>query len=391
MTNSPHTQNKTGANYGPEIFLGLISGTSVDAIDAALVQFNSNDFSANPKLLAHCVGHYDESLRSRILELSQHNSQTSLDEIGELDCRVGEAFASTAIQLINQTKIDRTKIRAIGSHGQTLRHRPNATHPFTMQTGDANIIAARTGITTVADFRRRDIAEGGQGAPLVPAFHRAVFSHPNETRVVLNLGGIANITILPKQGKIIGFDTGPANGLMDAWVNLHQKQAQDLNGEFACSGSSSAALLDLMLSDPYFVLSPPKSTGRDYFHVDWLQKQVNQLAKIKPADVQATLVQLLVQSVYSQVIKYAPDCARLLVCGGGVHNTFVMKSLRDIFMRHNNPISVQSTQDFDLNPDYIEAMAFAWLARETLAGRPGNLIDVTGANKAVILGSIYLA
>ncbi|HMM25141.1 MAG TPA: anhydro-N-acetylmuramic acid kinase, partial [Pseudoxanthomonas mexicana] len=266
------------------------------------------------------------------------------------------------------------------------RHRPQADPPFTWQLGDGNVIAERSGIDTVADFRRRDVAAGGQGAPLMPAFHAALLGSPQEDRAVLNLGGIANFTLLPVGGEVRGFDTGPANALMDAWCERHTGRAYDADGAFAASGQVDAALLARLLAEPWFALPPPKSTGREHFHLEWLQARMGETA-LSPADVQATLLDLTARTVADALQMTQPDTRRVLVCGGGVRNAALMARLAAYLPQ----AIVESTAMHGLEPDYVEAMGFAWLARETLAGRPGNLPAVTGASGRRILGTVFPA
>lgn len=363
------------------LFLGLISGTSVDGIDAALVSFEPQ-----LALLAGRTVPMPDALAHEVLRVSQSNAHISLDDLGALDTRLGEAFAAAANALIEGSGIDRSRIVAIGSHGQTLRHRPGGAAPFTMQLGDASVIAERTGITTAADFRRRDVAAGGHGAPLVPAFHAAIFRDAQESRAILNIGGIANLTLLPSTGAVRGFDTGPGNGLMDAWCLRHRGERFDRGGAFAASGRVDASLLAKLLAEPWFALPPPKSTGRDQFHLDWLESALSGSA-LPPEDVQATLCELTVRTIADALHRTQPTTERLLVCGGGVHNTRLMARLAAALPT----VSVHSTATLGVDPDLVEAMAFAWLARETVAGRPGNLPEVTGARGLRVLGAIHFA
>jgi anhydro-N-acetylmuramic acid kinase len=275
-------------------------------------------------------------------------------------------------------------VRAIGSHGQTLRHRPGGTHPFTLQLGDPSVLAERCGIDVVADFRRADVAAGGQGAPLLPAVHAMLLGTPGQTRVVLNLGGIANITVLGADGSVRGFDTGPANGLLDAWCQRHRGQPFDRDGAFATSGAPDPQLLQALLADGYFNLPPPKSTGREHFHLAWLDAHPR-VAALAPADVQASLLALTVRSIAEAIERHAGDAGEVLVCGGGVHNPLLMRRLAERLA----PRSLRSTADFGVDPDYLEAIAFAWLARQRLLGLPGNLPAVTGARGPRLLGAIY--
>jgi len=361
------------------LFLGLISGTSADGIDAALLRFG-----ARPQVLFGRTYPLPADLLEDVLRLSQAEARLSLDEVGRLDTRLGQAFASAARQALADAGVAAADVTAIGSHGQTLRHDPRGPAPFTQQLGDASVIAEATGITTVADFRRRDVAAGGQGAPLMPAFHAAVLREPGEDRAVLNLGGIANLTLMPRTGEVRGFDTGPANGLMDAWCLLHRQQAYDRDGAFAAQGQVDAGLLDRLLADPWFALPPPKSTGRDQFQLQWLQAQLGGQA---PEDVQATLCELSAATVAQALQREMPGCRRLLACGGGVHNPVLMRRLA----ARLPGVDVASTASVGIDPDFVEAAGFAWLARETLAGRPGNLPAVTGARGPRVLGAIHPA
>ncbi|HEX5755362.1 MAG TPA: anhydro-N-acetylmuramic acid kinase [Arenimonas sp.] len=364
-----------------ELFLGLISGTSADGVDAALV-----DFASDAPLRFGATFAYPPDLREDILRLSQGDARLHLDELGMLDVRIGQYFAAVVQQALSAAGISAGAVRAIGSHGQTLRHRPIGDAPFTLQLGDAHVIAERTGIDTVADFRRRDVAAGGQGAPLMPAFHAARLGDTQEQRAVLNLGGIANLTLLKPGQPVRGFDTGPANGLMDAWCLRHTGQAFDRDGDLAASGHVDAVLLARLLSDPWLALPAPKSTGRDQYHLDWLQSQLHGCV-LSPADVQATLCAFSAQSIASALQRELPDCRRLLACGGGVHNRALMRMLTAELPQ----LTVSTTADFGLDPDFVEAMGFAWLARETLAGRPGNRPEVTGARGPRVLGTIFPA
>ncbi len=363
------------------LYLGLISGTSADGIDAALVRFEPEC-----ELVFGRTYPWDETLRARLIALGQGGAATSLDELGALDTTLARAFADVALQAVGDAGLQAGQICAIGSHGQTVRHRPDSAAAFTWQMGDGNVIAERSGITTVADFRRRDVAAGGHGAPLMPAFHAALLRSPREDRAVLNLGGIGNFTLLPRVGDVRGFDTGPANALMDAWCHRHTGQAYDAGGAFAAGGHLDADLLTRLLADPWFALPPPKSTGREQFHLPWLEERLGE-ASLAPADVQRTLLELSATTVADALRATQPDTARVLVCGGGVHNAALMARLAELLPG----VVVDSTAAHGLDPDYVEAMGFAWLARETLAGRPGNLPSVTGASGLRILGAIYPA
>lgn len=360
-------------------FLGLISGTSADGIDAALLGF---DGDAPPRLLAARTTPYPPELRSTILRVSQADARLDLDEFGALDVAVGEAFATAALDLLAGAGVAAEAVQAIGSHGQTLRHRPRPPRPFTLQIGCPHVIAERTGITVVADFRRRDVAAGGEGAPLMPAFHAAVLGDPGEIRAVLNLGGIGNLTLLAPGEPVRGFDTGPANGLLDAWCQRHTGHAYDRGGDWAAGGRVLPALLAACLAEPWLALPPPKSSGRDQFHLGWLAGHLG--GDEAPQDVQATLLELSARSIAEALLAQQPGTRRLVACGGGVHNRALMARLAALLPG----VVVESSAAHGLDPDAIEAAGFAWLARQTLAGLPGNRPEVTGAAGPRVLGAI---
>ena len=366
--------------FNSGLFIGLMSGTSLDGVDAVLMRFEPD-----PKVEFARTYELPAALVKNLLALSQTDALIHLDALGRLDVELGQCFASVVLQCLQDAGIAADKITAIGSHGQTLRHAPNGEHPFALQLGDAHVIAERCGINTVADFRRRDVAAGGQGAPLVPAFHAAVFSSAEEDRAVLNIGGIANLTLLHRDGVVRGFDTGPGNGLMDAWCRQHRNINYDMNGEFAASGTVHAELLQRCVSDTWFALAPPKSTGRDQFNLSWLQAKMQGL-DISPTDVQATLALLTAHTIATALKVEMPACERVLVCGGGGHNPVLMQHLADLL---GSSIQIDSTSAHGLDPDYVEAAAFAWLAKETLAKRHGNLPAVTGAKGLRVLGVVY--
>ncbi len=366
-------------------FLGLISGTSADGIDAALVAF---DDATQPSVLAARTTAYPDQLRQRVLALATSNAAIPLDDYGRLDVEIGMHFANAAEALLQGAGIDRLNIAAIGSHGQTVRHRVGGLHPFTLQIGDPNVIAERTGITTVADFRRADVAAGGQGAPLLPALHAAVFADEAIPRAILNLGGIANLTLLaPASGdaarRVSGFDTGPANCLLDAWAERHLGQPRDDRGAWARSGRVDESLLSALLADSYFAAPPPKSTGREDFNLAWLDARLaDGLAAV---DVQATLLALSARSIADALRTLAPATREVYACGGGVHNDALMEALR----AQLPAMTLASTSALGVDPDYVEAIGFAWLAKARLAGEPGNLPEVTGARGPRLLGAIH--
>ncbi|KQY49400.1 anhydro-N-acetylmuramic acid kinase [Lysobacter sp. Root494] len=380
----PHT------NSAPQLFIGLISGTSADGIDAALVRFTGDGDTTQCELVHGHTYPWPEDLRVRLISLGQGAPVDSLDEMGTLDVRIGEHFATAALQLASDAGVAARDVHAIGSHGQTVRHRPagaafDGHHPFTMQLGDAHVIAERSGITTVADFRRRDVAAGGLGAPLLPALHNALLHSPQEDRAVLNLGGIANFTLLPAHGDVRGFDTGPANALMDAWCARHTGQAFDAGGAFAAQGACDAALLQRLLDEAWFALPPPKSTGREVFHLDWVEARLH--GNEAAADVQATLLELTAASVADALLAHQPGTRRVLVCGGGVHNARLLERIA----ARLPDAAVESTARHGVDPDFVEAMGFAWLARQALLGKPGNLPSVTGARGPRVLGVVHPA
>lgn len=364
-------------------YIGLMSGTSVDGIDAALVAIDApNRF----KLIATHQHPIPPETRQRIQALMQAGAD-ELDRAGTLDIELGGLFAQAATRVREQAKLGPRDIRAIGSHGQTIRHAPQARHPYTLQIGNASVIAEATGITTVADFRARDVAAGGQGAPLVPAFHQWLFQKTGTHRAIVNIGGIANFTYLPADPSqpVIGFDTGPGNTLLDRWIEKHRGQAYDQDGRWAAGGKLSSTLLTILLADPYFARQPPKSAGRDYFHLAWLEQYLRQAGdRLAPQDVQATLVEFSARTL-AQALAQLPRLDEVYLCGGGTHNSALAVALKH---RLGN-VPLATTEALGLAPDWVEAAAFAWLAHQTLEGLPGNLPSVTGAKRAVILGGIY--
>lgn len=362
--------------------VGLISGTSMDGIDAVLA-----DFAHRPTVLASRGTPYEPPLRGR-LEAVVRSGHATLDELGELHVLVGRAFAAACNALLQSAGVTPDKVLAVGSHGQTVRHGADRPTPFTLQIGDPNTIAERTGICTVADFRGRDVAAGGQGAPLLPAFHAAVLADPHERRAVLNLGGIANLTRLCPGQPVIGFDTGPANCLLDAWYALHGEGAHDPGGALAAAGRVDEALLPMLVAAPYFARRAPKSTGRELFTLDWLRCGAGaRLNRLAPGDVQATLAELSAQTIAEALVREIGAVDRLLCCGGGVHNTDLMSRLA----RRLPGVPIDSTAAFGLDPDYVEAAGFAWLAWRTLRGGAGNLPAVTGAAGPRRLGGLFPA
>ena len=364
-----------------ELYIGLISGTSIDAIDAVLA-----DFGGAPQVVATASYSFPEQVRKELHTIC-NSGICPMDKLGELDRQLGLLFGTAVNKLLESAGVKRADVRAIGSHGQTIHHAPHGEIRYTIQIGDPNTIAELTGITTVADFRRRDIAAGGQGAPLVPPFHAAAFRSTGHDRVVLNIGGIANITVLPRDAAqpVIGFDTGPGNGLLDAWVQKHRGEPFDRSGAWAASGKVDTALLKSLLKDGYFDKDPPKSTGREYFNLAWLEHHLTGSASSEKEDVQATLCELTAITIAQDIRQYAPATKQIMVCGGGAYNSALMKRLATLM----SDCEVTSTANYGIAPDWIEATAFAWLARATLGGQAGNLPSVTGAHHAVVLGGIY--
>jgi anhydro-N-acetylmuramic acid kinase len=362
-----------------DLYIGLMSGTSMDGIDAALVRIDATSI----EILQTQNHAYPSALRDALLAAIRLPLEQEIPNVAELDRETGECFRDAALALLEQAGVETAAVTAIGSHGQTLRHQPNAATPFTLQIGDPRVISSGTGIPTVADFRSADIAAGGQGAPLTPIFHEWLLGATGIPRAVLNIGGIANVTVLTDQQDTIGFDTGPGNTLMDAWIRKHRGETFDRDGAWAGSGSPNAALLQRLMSDSYFPAAPPKSTGFEHFNLRWLE--ASDVARITAADVQATLCALTAQTIADAIETFAPDSEEVLVCGGGVHNAELMARLQERL----TGASLASTASAGLDPDWVEAVAFAWLAMRRLQNLPGNLPAVTGAHKAVVLGAVH--
>lgn len=360
------------------IYVGLMSGTSMDGIDAALVRFGEDSI----EVLATHSHPYPETLRHALGAAIATPPDQPVANLGTLDRQVGEQFRDAAITLLQGVGRDASSVRAIGSHGQTIRHQPDGIHPYTLQIGNPDIIAQGTGIVTVGDFRSADIAVGGQGAPLVPPFHDWLFGAGGAKRVILNIGGIANLTILGMD-EVRGFDTGPGNTLLDAWIRQHRKLPFDRRGEWAGSGQCVGELLEQLLAYEFFRMEPPKSTGVEEFNLQWLRQF--DVERHDPVDVQATLAELTARSIAEHVRRYAAGASELYICGGGVHN-------RDLVARLAGQLpgtSVASTAEVGLDPDWVESAAFAWLAMRTMNQQTGNLPSVTGASRKVVLGTIH--
>lgn len=366
-------------------YIGLMSGTSVDAVDAILAAIEPD---APLHVLATHAHPVPDELRSRVEALLVPGDD-ELDRLGELDVAIGHLFADAALALMANAGLDGRRIRAIGSHGQTVRHQPQARHPFSLQIGNPAVIAERTGVTTVADFRARDIAAGGQGAPLAPAFHAWAFRSPGRARVIVNIGGIANITVLPSDPNeaVRGFDTGPGNTLLDQWIERHHGKPYDDGGAWGARGMLREELLAALLADPYFRQPPPKSTGREHFNLDWLDRFVARFPQLPATDIQATLTHLTARTIARAIDQCAPRAEEVYVCGGGGHNRFLMETLAALLAGRR----LDTTEALGISPDWVEASAFAWLAHQTMEGRPGNLPSVTGARHPAVLGAIYRA
>lgn len=367
----------------PEYFIGLLSGTSIDGIDCVLV-----DFSQTPPIL---VSSHTEplstTLRDNILTLCADRA-ISLTLLGETDIALGRNFAHGAISLLQKCNLVAADIVAIGSHGQTVKHHPKGENQFTLQIGDPNTISELTGIATVADFRRKDMAAGGQGAPLTPLFHQSFFANDKCRNAVLNIGGIANVSLLRHNDQpLIGFDTGPGNVLMDSWINLIQGAAYDDNGGWAKSGKCNPQLLEAMMQEAFLALPAPKSTGRELFNLPWLENHLTQYQTISNVDVQATLLEFTAQTIANSVDWRKEKVEEVIVCGGGAHNDALMERLAALL----SPVAVKSSAEAGLSPDWVEGVAFAWMAKKTWLGEAIDCQSVTGARHPCILGAIYKA
>lgn len=362
-----------------QLYVGAISGTSVDGLDLALLQTDPCIKILNAETVA-----LPDSLRDALLGLGQPGHD-DLDLLGRTDRSLGRFIGDAINGFLKTANVQPRQVAAIGSHGQTVRHRPDGDPAFTMQIGDPNQIAETTGITTVADFRRRDMAAGGQGAPLVPPFHAALFRTTEEHRAVLNIGGIANVTVLPAdlQRPIAGFDTGPGNGLMDQWIMDRRGLPFDNAGIWAASGRINEPLLSTLLQDPYISRPPPKSTGREHYNLAWLTG-LGAAMPAAAADTQATLCAFTAESAARAIRSWAPDTTRLLVCGGGRLNRTLMQGLRE-----RTALIVEPSEAYGVDGDSMEAAAFAWLADQTLRGKPGNEPAVSGASGYRVLGAVY--
>jgi anhydro-N-acetylmuramic acid kinase len=362
----------------PEFYVGLMSGTSLDGVDAVLVDLAG----ARPKLIADAHVPFDAPLRSELLALNASGAN-EIERAALAGNELAQRYAEAVARVLAGARTPAASVRAIGCHGQTVRHRPE--RGYTVQIGNAARLAELTGIRVVADFRSRDVAAGGQGAPLAPAFHAALFADAGEDRAALNLGGIANLSLLPRTGEVTGFDCGPGNCLLDLWALRHLGQRHDAEGRWAAGGKRIPALLDRLLAEPYFSAPPPKSTGRDLFSEAWL------LARLEggenPQAVQATLLELTARGVADALARHGRDARRVIACGGGAKNAALMRRIGDLVA----PAALESSDRHGIDPQLVEATAFAWLAKCALEGKPGNLPSVTGAREARVLGAIYPA
>lgn len=365
------------------LFIGLMSGTSLDGVDGVLVDFSH----APPRVLAHQSQHLPAELKAELLALNQSGSD-ELHRAALAANALVAVYASVVTNLLQDQHLQARDVCAIGAHGQTVRHRPGLFDGtgYTLQLNNPSLLAERTGICVVADFRSRDVAAGGQGAPLVPVFHQQMFGDTAHTQAVLNLGGMANLSVLHPNGDVVGFDCGPANALLDHWCQHHTDQAFDHNGDWAKSGVVHPALLDRLMQEPFLHQAPPKSTGRDLFHPEWLQNHLQSFDDLSAVDVQATLTEFTARACIQDVLRHASQAHRLIVCGGGALNVFLMSRLQA-----GLSMPVLSSQACGMPPLQVEATAFAWLACQTMNGRPGNAPKVTGAQGARILGGIFPA
>lgn len=363
------------------LFIGVMSGSSLDGIDVALTEFTRN----SSKVVATHFQPYSNELKKSLLDL-HFPSENELEKSSLIANQLARLYAEAVNALLVENDLTPNHITAIGCHGQTIRHQPRDGNDvgYSIQLGNNALLAELIKITVVGDFRSRDIAAGGQGAPLVPAFHQAAFASGNENRAIVNIGGIANITFLSKNGEVIGFDTGPGNILIDHWATLKIGKAYDANGDWASTGTVDQQLLDSMLTDPFFALPPPKSTGRDLFNEAWLNQHL-QNTDYRAEDIARTLVELTSESIFHAMTRYCTDVNEVYLCGGGTHNKLLLLTLQSKLTN----INLSTTDALGVNVDWVEAAAFAWLAKQTLSNQPSNLPSVTGASGLRILGAIF--
>ncbi|WP_423009000.1 anhydro-N-acetylmuramic acid kinase [Undibacterium sp. JH2W] len=377
--------DKSNAN---NIYIGMMSGTSLDGVDGVMVRLPDpdNEAGAGMQVLSSAYIPFDAELRQQVMRLQQV-SENELHHEALLANALVKTYASCVKKL--QALAEGQIVHAIGVHGQTIRHRPEL--GYTRQTNNPSLLAELTGIDVIADFRSRDVAAGGQGAPLVPAFHRAVFGRAGASSVVVNIGGISNISVLAADGSTRGFDTGPGNVLMDAWMQQHQGKTYDANGDWAAQGNAIPALLSRLMDEAYLRIPPPKSTGRDLFHPDWLQGKLQGFEASRPVDVQATLCEFTALTLANEIVSHASDASHAYVCGGGAYNHHLMQRLQALLSLQSCKALVNSTAILGVAPEQVEALAFAWLAQRFCLRLPGNLADVTGAAGGRILGALYPA
>ena len=364
-------------------YIGVMSGSSLDGIDVALTEITEHRCT----VVATHFQAYSANTKESLLAL-HFPSKNELEQSALMANQLASYYAEAINALLEQNNLKPNQIRAIGCHGQTIRHQPtlNGSIGYTIQLGNNSLLAELTNTTVVGDFRSRDIAAGGQGAPLVPAFHQSAFASKDKSRAIVNIGGIANISYLKTSGDVMGFDSGPGNMLLDHWVKLKLGKSYDEDGTWSSTGTVQADLLKTMLSDPYFSLPPPKSTGRDLFNEAWLSQHIAK-SNISDADSARTLLELTVTTVYQHLMQHCSEVNEVYVCGGGVHNQFLLACLK----QRLGSTTMALTDDLGVNADWVEAAAFAWLAKQTITHRPGNLPAVTGANGLRILGAIHLA
>ncbi|MFZ4287856.1 anhydro-N-acetylmuramic acid kinase [Variovorax sp. HJSM1_2] len=381
----------TSTAHPPELYIGLMSGTSLDGVDGVLVDFSGSAL----KVLGHATGGFSEAFRTELLALNTPGDN-ELHRAALAANTLARRYAEVVQTLLSQTGVAAHQVRAIGAHGQTVRHRPQEfdvapgqAGGYTLQLNNPALLAENTGIDVVADFRTRDVAAGGQGAPLVPAFHRQVFGRAGQALAVLNIGGISNLSVLPASASagMLGFDCGPGNALMDHWCQQHTGQPFDRDGAWAAQGQVNPALLARLAAEPFLHKPPPKSTGRDLFNPAWLAQQLASLPQVSPVDVQTTLTEFTARACSDCVTSYAFDSKVLIVCGGGALNRQLMLRLQ----QHLPQVAVASSEQHGLPPLEVEAAAFAWLARQTVLRLPGNLASVTGARGERVLGAVYPA
>ena len=361
------------------LYIGVMSGTSVDAVDVVIISLNDN----SQQMIGSYSQAFDAQVREDILSLCQPGHD-EIERLGKLNTQLGIFYGESVNKCLSENHIDASEIKAIGLHGQTIRHRPNQSLPFTLQAGDPSIVVHLTGILTVADFRRRDMAAGGQGAPLAPAFHEAFFSHPQETRAIVNAGGLSNISILEPGAAVMGYDCGPGNCLMDGWISRQQGLPFDKGGEWAGQHTPDQSLLDHLLAHPFFKRPPPKSTGREEFNMPWLDSILDDFPDLTAGVVQSTLLDLTARSIADSIAQHPKNIDAIYLCGGGAYNRELIRRLASM-----TQCNVGSTSLLGIEPQWVECCGFAWLAKNALHTQPTKLQSVTGANEATTLGAIY--